>query len=320
MRFPANMHIKAAEQQFYMAKAKNWEEFYAALQQQNATCFNLVYADREGNIFYLSNGLIPKRNPAYDWQGLLKGNTSQTLWQQGDYYALEELPQLLNPKAGYVFNTNNTPFNATHPAENLLGKQYPKFMGFETYENNRSLRLAHLLASHQGQFSYEDFKRIKYDWAYPDSLAFPFYVGLEKIFSLEAAKYPELDKSIRLLQQWDRKNDQESKGAGLFMVFLHYLGKAMKAQQRLYAYNKVTEQEIVTALTEAQKHLLKHFKSIEVPLGKVQVHQLRQSRTDLWEAIKMYWQPCTQYLTKKGNSRQTKASLIFYWHSFQQRD
>ncbi len=273
VRFPANMHIKAAEQQFYMAKAKNWEEFNTTLRRQNTTCFNIVYADREGNIFYLSNGLIPKRNPAYNWQGVLQGDTSSTLWSYGDYYPLEELPQVHNPEAGYVFNTNNSPFNATHPTENLSSKNYSPAMGFEKYENNRSTRLSYLLASHQGKFSYEDFKRIKYDCAYPDSLAFPYYVGLEKIFQLDAQKYPELAESIRLLKTWDRNNNSESTGAGLFMIFLQYLGKAMKVQQRLQAYNQVSESEIVDALREAQKHLKKYFKSIEVPLGKVQVHQ-----------------------------------------------
>ncbi len=273
VRFPANMHIKAAEQQFYMAKAKNWEEFYTTLKRQQTTCFNIVYADREGNVFYLSNGLIPKRNPAYNWQGVLRGDTSSTLWQYGDYYKLSELPQLLNPEAGYVFNTNNSPFNATHPSENLSSSNYSPTMGFEKYENNRSLRLSYLLANHQGKFSYEDFKKIKYDNAYPDSLAFPYYVGLEKVFQLDAQKYPLLAESIRLLQNWDRTNPKESTEAGLFMVFQQYLGKKMKAQQRLQAYNQVRESEIVDALAEAQNHLKKYFKSIEVPLGNVQVHQ-----------------------------------------------
>ena len=47
--------IKAAEQWYRMNKAKNFEEFKAALEMQAIICTNIVYADREDNIFYISN-------------------------------------------------------------------------------------------------------------------------------------------------------------------------------------------------------------------------------------------------------------------------
>ena len=93
---------------------------------------NIVYADKDHNIFYLSNGLFPYRNPDYDWKKVLPGDTSATLWDN-NFYPVEDLPQVLNPECGYVFNTNNTPFNATCPEENLDPDNFDKTMGFHRF-------------------------------------------------------------------------------------------------------------------------------------------------------------------------------------------
>ncbi len=273
VRFPANMHIKAAEQQFYMGKAKNWAAFKAALERQDAACFNLVYADKEDNIFYLSNGLIPYRDTGYDWQKVLPGNTSKTLWQRGNYHPVSELPQVFNPPSGYVFNTNNSPFYATKKEENKPSTAYDPTMGFEQYQNNRSLRLASLLENHTEKISYEDFKKIKYDLTYPDSLAFTVATNLNDLFKINPLQHPNSAEILRVLQQWDRKNDVESIGAGVFMVFLHYLSEDLRSKLRLEAYNTVSESEIITALQATEKHLKRHFKTIQVPLGKIQIHR-----------------------------------------------
>ena len=46
-----------------MNKAKNLSEFKKALEMTAISGFNIVYADKEDNIYYVSNGKIPIRNP-----------------------------------------------------------------------------------------------------------------------------------------------------------------------------------------------------------------------------------------------------------------
>jgi acyl-homoserine-lactone acylase len=204
---------------------------------------------------------------------VLPGNTSKTLWQRGEYHPVSELPQVFNPPSGYVFNTNNSPFYATQKGENKPSSAYDATMGFEKYQNNRSLRLSSLLENHKGKFSYEDFKRIKYDLSYPDSLAFTVATNLNDLYKIESEKYPDLIKIFDILDSWDRENTTESIGASIFMVFLHYLGEDLRTKLKLKAYNKVSESEIIAALRETKKHLENYFNTIEVPLGKIQVHQ-----------------------------------------------
>ena len=92
-----------------MNRANNLEQFKSALDLQGIPCTNIVYADDEDNIFYISNGKLPKREAEYNWREVLPGDNSNLQWDEG-YWPLDSLPQVLNPNSGYVFNTNNTPF------------------------------------------------------------------------------------------------------------------------------------------------------------------------------------------------------------------
>ena len=75
---------------------------------------------------------------------------------------MKDLPQYLNPASGYLVNTNHTPFNATGAKDNLQAKDFDLTMGYETKNNNRSIRFQELISKYD-KLSYEDFKRIKYD-------------------------------------------------------------------------------------------------------------------------------------------------------------
>ena len=54
------------EQLFRMNKARSFTEWQAALREPGLPMFNVGYADREGNIYYLYNGLLPRRVEGYD--------------------------------------------------------------------------------------------------------------------------------------------------------------------------------------------------------------------------------------------------------------
>jgi acyl-homoserine-lactone acylase len=49
-----------------MGKAKNLDEFESALKMMQNPMFNVIYADKGGNIFYLFNGNVPVRKEG-DW-------------------------------------------------------------------------------------------------------------------------------------------------------------------------------------------------------------------------------------------------------------
>jgi len=98
VRFSGLGEVKALEQWYEMSKAQSFEDWRAALAQNGVLSFNIVYADRNGNIGELYNAKMPNRIEGPDWQKVLPGDRSELIWT--DYKDISALPQLWNPESG----------------------------------------------------------------------------------------------------------------------------------------------------------------------------------------------------------------------------
>src|ERR1039457_6571508 len=96
-----------------MGLARNFAEFEGALKKVQVPMFNIVYADRQGHIEYLFNGIVPrhKEGDAAYWTGLVPGDTSGTLWDE--IHSYDDLPKVIDPPTGFVQNTNDTDRKST---------------------------------------------------------------------------------------------------------------------------------------------------------------------------------------------------------------
>ena len=263
VRTPALYEIRGLEQWWRMNKASNFTEFYNALKMKALPGYNIGYADKNDTIFYISNGLIPKRAKGYNWADVVPGNTLKTLWKET--YDIEDLPQVLQPMSGYIYNANHTPFKSSAEDDNPDKTQFETAMGFETYDNNRSTRLKTLIDQYD-KIDYSDFKTIKYDTQYPKPYAFS-WMDINYLERLEAENYPNLKVLIERLQQWDRKAIATSLGAGTFAVFYDQL---RPFYQDLPAPKIFPPSILLKALKKTKAYLLKHFDSLEVSLGDYQ--------------------------------------------------
>ena len=90
----------------------------------------------------------------FDWGNIVPGNTSKTLWTE--WYPVDSLPWVINPECGYVYNINNTPFDATCN-ESDLPPIFPEDMGFRTGNTNRSMRFMELMLEYPF-VNFEDMK------------------------------------------------------------------------------------------------------------------------------------------------------------------
>jgi len=263
VRTPALYEIRGLEQWWRMNKASNFTEFYNALKMKALPGYNIGYADKNDTIFYISNGLIPKRAKGYNWADVVPGNTLKTLWKET--YDIEDLPQVLQPMSGYIYNANHTPFKSSAEDDNPDKTQFETAMGFETYDNNRSTRLKTLIDQYE-KIDYSDFKTIKYDTQYPKPYAFS-WMDINYLERLEAGNYPNLKVLIERLQQWDRKAIATSLGAGTFAVFYDQL---RPFYQDLEEPKIFPPSILLKALKKTKAYLLKHFDSLEVSLGDYQ--------------------------------------------------
>ena len=255
--------IRALEQWYRMNKASNFNSFYKALKMEALPGYNVMYADRFDTIFYLSNGKIPIRDKNYNWRSTLPGNTSKTLWTT--YHPIEALPHYLNPPSGYLFNSNHSPFNASATADNIKNKDFDPTMGYETNENNRSMRFMELLKPYN-KIDYNTFKRIKFDRQLPNPLAYS--TNTDTLFLLTPADYPAISDVMNSLQQWDRKAVVDSKGATIFSVIFYYVVDKLISGNN--SYNTLTKEKCIEILNFTKDYLLKYFGRIDVPLGDYQ--------------------------------------------------
>jgi acyl-homoserine-lactone acylase len=263
LRTAGIMDIRALEQWHRMNKSATFTEFKQALNMQAFPGYNIMYGDRFDTIYYISNARLPIRDTEFNWKQTLPGNTKKTLWTK--FHSIEELPQLLNPSSGYLFNANHSPFRASSALDNLNQQTFDSTMGYETHDNNRSLRFYELMANRK-KIDYETFKKIKYDVQLPKKLAFP--VDIDSLFLLDPKKYPAIADIIQDLNTWDRVGTTDSHGAAIFAIGFYKI--AAVYQNSNESLKRLSESMCVQTLSEVKEYMLKNFGSTEITLGDYQ--------------------------------------------------
>jgi len=198
------------EQYWDMGRSKNFAEFEQILRRLQVSKFNIVYADKEGHIQYMDNGILPK-HPSGDvayWDGLVPGDTSATLWTEVHGY--DDLPKVIDPSTGWVQNTNDPPWVSTYP-QAIHAADYPAYVAPPGPESLRSQQSAHLLYDAR-KIGYDDFIARKLsthtlmaDRVLPDLIP-----------AAEADPDPEVKAAAALLNAWDRETVADSRAALLF--------------------------------------------------------------------------------------------------------
>lgn len=263
VRLGANQEIRALDQWYQMNKGKQFSDFYKALNIQGLSMFNIIYADRYDTIFYVNNALMPvrKEDPSLNWQKTLPGNTSTTLWTQ--FRPLQALPQYVNPSSGFLFNTNHSPFSASSGIDNLSVSQFSPADGWETMENNRSIRFRQRFEAIP-KIDFQTFRDIKFDRKYPEKLTFMYQ--LDSLFLLDNVTDAQESQLLNTLKTWDFQGTAESKGAAVFMLVYEYLARSLRGQEA----RAITKEEAVKALNYTKKYLLDHFGTLDLNLGDIQ--------------------------------------------------
>lgn len=270
LRYPSAMDIRQAEEWFLMNKAKNFAEFESVLKMEALPLFNTTYADDAGNIFLISDGKIPLRDSSLNWNRPIEGTSSKYLWTKLLPY--ERKIKYLNPKAGFLFNCNGTPLQATAYEENSTDY----FVGLQLFTYNRNERFSRLLNEHKGVFSWQDFMRIKFDKQYDDSGR--YMRNFKALFTLDETKYPDLKEAILKIKAWNLAGDAKDKNASIAMLTNKFLAKGTRFPYAFLMIKEqpLTETEVVNALTKAKQYLIKHYNTLDIELGQVQ----RLSRGD----------------------------------------
>jgi acyl-homoserine-lactone acylase len=200
---------KMLEQWFRMGEATTLEAFKDALRMMSVPMWHANYADDQGHLMFVFDGLVPRRNGhdyAY-WLKVVPGDTSETMWT--DYLSFDELPKAIDPAVGWTQNTNQPPWDMTLP---LLDRtKYASYIApsGDTLPQMRTLRSRRMITE-DDKISYESLIAKKHstrmelaDRVLPDLL--------------KAANGGT--EAAQVLAKWDRMTDSDSRGGVLFQMW-----------------------------------------------------------------------------------------------------
>ncbi len=184
-------------------RARNWEEFRAALADWDVPGQNFVYADVDGHIGYQATGRIPIRAKG---NGLLPvpGWTGEYEWT--GYIPYEEMPRRLDPPEGFIVTANNA----------IVDSAYPYFITAMWDYGDRAQRILDLLPA-KDRLSIEDVAAIQNDTFSLAAQAITPYI-LQVSFTDPLARQTQ-----DLLRAWDFRSTPESPAPTIFETFLKHL-------------------------------------------------------------------------------------------------
>ena len=253
-------------QYWRLNRARTMDEWRAAIATHAIPSLNYVYADAAGNIGYVHNGQYPNRTAAADWTGILPGDRSNLVWN--GYLPVEKSPQLWNPKSGLVFNSNNTPFQASEAADNLKPADFPASMGLQANMTNRAWRALETFGADRA-ITDASFRAHKFDVAFSDRSSVMRMV--REVTAIDPKGDADLAKAQAILRAWDGKADVHDRGAAL---------AALMTQPILFARsNGDPAPTPIDSLQAAIRQLKTHFGRLDPEWG--QVNRIRRGTVDL---------------------------------------
>jgi acyl-homoserine-lactone acylase len=266
IRYAGMGDIRPALQYFRLNKAANLEEWRAAMRLQAIPSLNFVYADEKGNIGYIYNGAFPVRKEGPDWQGVLPGDRSDLIWR--GYAPFDKEPQIWNPPSGFVFNSNNTPFHATGPADDLKPADFSPSFGIQTDMTNRAWRAMETYGADH-RITADAFHAYKYDLEY--SARSDEARVFADVLDVDPGNDADLRQAHEILRRWDRRTNVANRGAALAILTIEPL-----IRERLEGK---PQRRPTDALREAIVLLKTHFGRIDPEWG--QVNRLRRGALSL---------------------------------------
>ncbi len=196
--------MKALIQSFSRTKARNLAEYKKVMDAHTNSSNNTLYADADGNIAYFHSNFIPKRDPKFDWTKPVDGSNPATEWN--GVLSFDESPNVVNPKNGWVYNTNNYPFSAAGPGNSPKQKAFPAYVDSGS-ENPRGVHAIKVLTGKKGFTIDTLITEVAFDSFQPE-----FEILIPLLVKAHAG-----DAGVESAEGEDRRGDRGAEGLGLSM-------------------------------------------------------------------------------------------------------
>jgi acyl-homoserine-lactone acylase len=267
-----NEPVKALTQSYSRTKAKTYKDFRETMELHTNSSNNTIFADADGDIAYFHGNFIPRRDPGFDWTKPVDGSNSATDWH--GLLSVEETPHLLNPKSGWLYNSNNWPWSAAGPDS-------PKKEDFPAYveTGGESARGLHAIRVLQGRkdFTIDSLISAAYD---------SYLVWFEKPIPALIKTWEEMPgdnplkaktaEQIALLRGWDLRWSTTSVPTSLAIFWGDAMQRRVGPDARKagiylsdYICTKVPPDVLLQSLAEASDKLAADFGTWKTPWGDI---------------------------------------------------
>ncbi|HVI59026.1 MAG TPA: penicillin acylase family protein [Luteimonas sp.] len=267
-----NKPMEALEQSWLRTKAHDYASYMQVAELKANSSNNTIFASDKGEIAYLHPQFIPKRDDRFDYTRPVDGSDPATDWQ--GLHALDEAPHVLDPRNGWIMNTNNWPYSA---AAQYSPKRadYPRYMD-SFGENPRGLHATRVLQDRR-DFTLPSLIDAAFDPYLPAfARLVPVLVADHDALPATDPLKKKLAGPIALLRHWDFRWGVASMPTSLAVFWGDTLWDEVHAEAEsedmsVYDYmaGKAGAKARLHALVEASDRLRHDFGSWGVPWGEV---------------------------------------------------
>jgi acyl-homoserine-lactone acylase len=264
--------VPALEQSWLRTKTSDLKSFLQVASRRANSSNDTLFADSKGEIAFLMPQFMPVRDNRFDYTRPVDGGDPATDWK--GLHTLPSLPSVLNPRTGWVHNTNDWPWDAAGP-DSPKAADYPRYMD-QVGPNARGTH-ADLLLKGKNGWTPEKLRVAAFDSYLPAFAA--LLPGLVKTWDALPADDPrraKLAEPIALLRGWDCRWGYDSTATSLAVLWGDQLwrevGSFAQAERMNvpdYVATRVKPGDKLDALAVAADRLKRDFGDWRVPWRQI---------------------------------------------------
>ncbi len=244
-------NIKALEQSYLRTKTTDYKSYKKTMELDANSSNNTIFADADGDIAYWHGNYIPRRDTRFDWTKPVDGADPAT-----DYKGLmtvDEIPHLLNPKSGWLYNSNNWPWSGA--GESSLKKDdFPAYVEMHG-ESARGLHAVKALKDKK-DFTLDSLLAAAFD-----SYLTWFDEPLPRLIkAYDASPRPEMAEQIAILRKWNQRWAADSVATSLAVFWGEQVRRNVET---------ATPKELLDGLAAASAKLTTDFGKWQTPWGDI---------------------------------------------------
>jgi len=266
--------MKALIQSFSRTKARTLDEYKKVMDLHTNSSNNTLYANASGDIAYFHSNFIPKRDAKFDWTKPVDGSNPATEWN--GVLSFDESPNVVNPKNGWVYNTNNYPFSAAGPGNSPKQTAFPKYVDSGS-ENPRGVHAIKVLTGKKGLTLDTLIKDVAFDSYQPEfEIQIPLLLKAHAAAPASNPLKAKTAEAIAVLKDWDYRWSATSVPQSVATFYGDDLwtkvqADARKANVSVYEYmrSRATSQQRLESLAAAVDKLTADFGKWQTPWGDI---------------------------------------------------